>query len=225
MSFRLYVTNTRILQAESLFNQWYSTLSTYRRGKVNQMRRPQDKCLSLGAGVLLHRALSDAGLVPESLSVSFTPFGKPIFNGHPDFHFSLSHSEEIAICAISDAPIGCDVEKMAPFDLRIAQRFFASEECRLLMETPRETQPALFCRLWVLKESYLKATGLGLSLPLNAFAVQPGEPSILVSPQDAGNYAFAEPHIAEGYGCACCVMGEATLEHMEYVDLAQFSPF
>ena len=115
-------------------------------------------------------------------------------------HFSLSHAGSWALCAVSDRPAGCDVERLGRGDPRIPGRFFHPEE-RAALEAAGD--PAkwdrLFGRIWTRKESYLKATGEGISAPLSGF-------SVLVDPP-GGRFFGAQAPDAE-YAFSLCVLGE-----------------
>jgi 4'-phosphopantetheinyl transferase len=78
-----------------------------------------------------------------------TPNGKPYFPARVDIHFSLSHAKTHVLCAISNAPVGVDIESPRTISPR-AVKFFASVEERSMFD-PLD--------LWVLKESYIKLTG------------------------------------------------------------------
>lgn len=103
--------------------------------------------------------------------------------------FNLTHTEGLVACAVTEAcDTGVDAENVArrPFDwLTIAQRNFAPREVEQIQALPVQAQKAAFFEFWTLKEAYIKACGMGLSLPLDAFAfeLQPGSrPSISFEP-------------------------------------------
>ena len=104
------------------------------------------------------------GILPE---ISYGPQGKPyvkdnVFCGQP-LYFNLSHSEDMAVCAISSKEVGIDVQKCKDIDFfGMAKRFFAPEEVRALENTTPEEQKSLFYRLWTYKEAYGKMTGQGV---------------------------------------------------------------
>lgn len=83
-----------------------------------------------------------------------TPNGKPFFPERPDIHFSISHSKTHVLCALSDRPVGADIESQREIGDR-AIAFFA---------TPGELSMFEPLDLWVLKESYVKL--LGGTLPM-----------------------------------------------------------
>lgn len=112
---------------------------------------------------------------PADWRFEATSLGRPtIANAHPDVStlaFNISHSDHVVVLAIGrDRQIGIDVEDLgrrAPLD--IADGFFSPDEARQLRSMPAAAQPQRFFDFWTLKESYIKARGKGLSLPLDQF--------------------------------------------------------
>ena len=90
----------------------------------------------------------------------------------PELRFNLSHTDGLIICGVVlKQDIGVDVEdterKGAP--LEIADRFFSAQEVHDLNQVPDSEKRKRFFNYWTLKESYIKARGMGLSLPLEQF--------------------------------------------------------
>ncbi len=112
-------------------------------------------------------------LDPKQINFIYSDRGKPFLadNCNPlNLQFNLSHSENIAIFAITcDRRIGVDIESLRSPDniLKLAQRFFCPSEYTLLNQAIPEEQNKLFFQLWTAKEAYLKATGEGISGGLN----------------------------------------------------------
>ena len=79
-----------------------------------------------------------------------TPNGKPYFPNRRDVHFSLSHTETHVLCALSDAPVGCDIEALSRKVSTRALTYFSTPDEQNLFD-PLE--------LWTLKESYVKFIG------------------------------------------------------------------
>ena len=95
-----------------------------------------------------------------------TPAGLPL-------EFNLSHTAGLVVCAVSlGRDVGVDVEdlKAASDNLHLARRYFAAAETAALEALPPEEQPDAFLRFWTLKEAFIKARGMGLSIPLSDFA-------------------------------------------------------
>lgn len=96
--------------------------------------------------------------------ISRDSHGKPYFVTHPDIHFNLSHCDGLALCGISNMPLGVDAERIRPFPSRVLQRSFSHEESQAILTSSNPDN--LFFQHWTLKESYVKAIGIGISYPL-----------------------------------------------------------
>ncbi len=102
-------------------------------------------------------------------------YGKPhllLPAGNAGFHFNLSHSDSMIVCAISNSSeVGVDIEKRRhPSDIiNTAEEFFAPVEVDNLRRQPMPKQTERFIQFWTLKEAFIKAIGTGLSMPLNKF--------------------------------------------------------
>ena len=207
MRTRLYIASSEALKDSARFARLAQAIPKARREKLEAFRHEGAKCLSLAASLLLMRALSDEGLKAGDFAV--TEYGKPYFPQLPDFHFNLSHSENMALCAVSPEPVGCDIEVPGKFDPKIARRFFHKTECDWLFACPEEEQSDAFYRLWTCKESFIKALGLGLSLELDSFAVIPGEPVQLTQNADARPWRMRSFRDGESFIALCGLEGVA----------------
>ena len=69
--------------------------------------------------------------------------------------------------AVSDKEIGIDIEKLRTGKRKLANRFFSKDECAAL---DTAWSDSAFTRTWTRKESYIKATGMGMRMPLNEFS-------------------------------------------------------
>ena len=171
MVYTYYIDVTQ-LENEVLFHDKLNLLSPFRQQKIALLKHEKDKNRSLGAGIALDHALETYGLREKSVEYEFGEWGKPSLKYHPNIHFSLSHSGNYAICSIGDKPMGNDIELIKQGRLKVADRFFAKEELDWMyaVEDEEEITQRMF-RIWTMKESFLKATGMGISLPLHDFAV------------------------------------------------------
>ena len=86
--------------------------------------------------------------------------GKPYFPGREGLHFNLSHSGELALCALDSAPVGVDIQIVRTWRPGLPARVCSAEELAWLEDQPR-LWPA-FTRLWTLKEARAKESGRGL---------------------------------------------------------------
>jgi 4'-phosphopantetheinyl transferase len=156
------------------------------------------------------------GVPPASIEFVLSANGKPRLSSAlgSRLSFNLSHSEGVAIIGItSRAEIGVDTEGLRPLPDRLAiarNSFTLSESSQLAAMTDADSTLA-FLRCWTLKEAFVKATGDGLSIPLNSFEISmdPESPPRLLylsggSPAD-WSFHYFEPRT--GYLAAAAVLG------------------
>lgn len=220
---RIYQMDVRELEDEENFRQYYEMLSDARRQKVDRQKNPDGKRQTLGAGILLDRGLRDVGLCEKDVRISQGENGKPYLADYPEIHYNLSHSRHMALAVFAPTEVGADIEFIGKPNQKLAKRFFCQSEHEYLIQQPdMESLQREFYRLWTLKESFMKATGLGLKLPMRSFCFcfeeeRPSETlpgvwteSVTVSQQvDEAHYHFQEAQIqtedAERYRAAVCI--------------------
>ncbi|QAY79197.1 4'-phosphopantetheinyl transferase superfamily protein [Sphingosinicella sp. BN140058] len=175
------------------------------RSRAQAFRFDRDRDRFVARRGALRRHLGGRlGVNPATLRFACNDYGKPFLVDYPELHFSLSHSAGLAICATSTASIGCDIEHCDPklADSAVAERLFAPAEIAALSSLQGEQWVGGFFACWTRKEAFVKALGLGLSHPLDAFAVSldPTEPPHLISGGDGwALFAFTP---APGYQAA-----------------------
>ncbi len=103
-------------------------------------------------------------------------WGKPFLAEYPDIFINLSHSGIYAACAIGEKPVGIDVEswKSRKHMERIVKKFHPLE-IKDFWETEELKREEKFHQIWVLKESFMKAEGKGMRIPLDSFCALPEE--------------------------------------------------
>jgi 4'-phosphopantetheinyl transferase len=156
---------------------------------------------------------------PKCLSFRYSPHGKPALaweSGGDAIRFNMSHSHGVALYAFTRGrEVGIDLEFIR-YNLeveQIADRFFSHRETATLRALPTDLRKYAFFLCWTRKEAYIKASGEGLSLPLDQFEVSliPGEPAALLSTQpdsdEALRWSLQELILASGYVAALAVEG------------------
>jgi 4'-phosphopantetheinyl transferase len=157
------------------------------------------------------------GLVPAEWRFANDDYGRPrVLNDSAftqDLSFNVSHAGNLIVVAVArNRMLGVDIENVqertAPIDL--ADRFFAQEETAALVQLPPEHRQRRFFEYWTLKESYIKARGMGLSIPLDQFSFDLSHPTtvdfaIIPSLGDlAARWRFWQFEPASEYLCAIC---------------------
>ena len=120
--------------------------------RANTYKQEKDRLLCLGGAILMADIV---GITNES-EIYFNSNGKPFALGFPEFN--ISHSGDVCVLVTGDQPVGIDIEKIDCKNLTIAEQVFSDKECEWMSSDP----VVRFHRLWTLKESFLKAIGIGL---------------------------------------------------------------
>jgi 4'-phosphopantetheinyl transferase len=176
-------------------------MSDHRLSKINRLKNEHSQLQSIAAELSLINAVGE--FYPDaSLPIAYRTLdgGKPVLCDYPRLKINISHSGDYAVCAASDNEIGIDIQKTRRANFRIAQRYFTSTECEYI-----GNDESRFFELWAKKESYVKATGTGLTVPLNSF-------SVLENGNDFEFIELAPPE--DGYVVCVCILkpkhGETT---------------
>ena len=145
---------------QNVIDQAETGLSAEERVRCDRFRFPHDRRDYIMAHDLLRRSLDG-------------------FEGHPvPPSSSLSHARGVVACAIAAGiPIGVDVERIDRSMVvdGLAERHFTPAEAAALQRCPGPTRATRFVELWTLKEAFLKAIGLGLTLAPNSMSFELGE--------------------------------------------------
>lgn len=136
-------------------------ISGQRREQALKFRHEQGRRLCVLAYQLLKQALREEYGITGNPIFEYNEHGKPAIVGHPDIFFNLSHCKEAVVCAVSNQPVGVDVESLREFKESLVNYTMNEDEIR---EIKSSTNPAAtFIRLWTMKEATLKLIGTGIS--------------------------------------------------------------
>ena len=182
----IFVTTTDAFADEKLYEKAYSLVPEYRRAKADRMKMRENKLQTVTAGLLLNYAVGKWSIKTEErdyktdenlyekvdiislieannpyfdYEIAYNSQGKPYFLSNREIFFNISHSSNYVACAISDRPVGIDIEGGRKARQNLAKRFFDESEASWINECQSEER---FFRIWTLKEAYGKATGKGV---------------------------------------------------------------
>lgn len=170
ISLKIYAVKIEQIQ-KHIFEELLSYISVDEQEKIKRFRRYEDAIRGLTSKMLLRFIIvSLLGEQNKNIHFDKNDYGKPFLVGTNDFHFNLSHSGDWVVCVVDNLPVGIDVEKIHDVDLNLSKRFFSEDEHQYLLTVESKRRREAFFDLWTLKESYIKADGRGLSIPLNSFS-------------------------------------------------------
>jgi 4'-phosphopantetheinyl transferase len=184
----------------------------------------RDRLRHLIARALVRTVLSRYLPLGESAwTFSTNAYGRPrIANASAlpeDLRFNLSHSNDLVVLAVTRGrEVGVDVEstRAQAVDAEVADHFFAPAEAAALAQLPPERRHFRFLEYWTFKESYIKARGMGISIPLDKFAFDyPDDQHVRIAidtelEDDAGRWQFWQLRPSAEYLVAVCAERTAT---------------
>jgi 4'-phosphopantetheinyl transferase len=168
------------------------TIPPLRAKKILAYKKIKDKHLSFAASILLCAVLGK----DAAFAITEDSLGKPFIKDGPCF--SLSHSGDWALLAVSQDSVGADIERCkAGRNIQgLVQRMHIKEQ-----ETALHC-PSDFYKLWVLKESYVKMLGTGFQTALDSFCMRINENDAFVETDNSVQLRLYTE--LSGYSAAVC---------------------
>jgi 4'-phosphopantetheinyl transferase len=198
----------------------WEILSPAERDRADRFKFADHRMRYIVAHAALRQILAGyLKLDPKRLEFREGAQGKPdlvLTSNQIALTFNLSHSHQAALVAVTlGRAIGVDIEYIKPdFDWDgIVENFFAPGEIARLKALPWDLQRNTFFTCWTRKESYIKAKGGGLSIPLDGFevSVDSAEPAALLSctndPKEVARWSMASVDVGAEYAAALTVEG------------------
>ena len=158
-----------------------------RKEKMYKYIRERDKKLLFGSELAFLGGIIDMHEIKDDAQLDYfyrlysrrvDLYGKPYVENEA-FKYNISHSGKYAVCAFADKEIGIDIENNINVNLDVAKRFYTKQEYINIISIKSEnTQIDTAVKYWVMKESFVKAVGMGLRIPLDSFWFDKVEPGI-----------------------------------------------
>ncbi len=178
----LWVLDINAVHDQELLNQYAGILSKEEKERWQRFKFAKHRHQFLVSHALVRHVLSRYALIaPDEWEFSQNSFGRPevmMPPNSPNLRFNLSHTDGLAALAVTlGQDIGVDVESADRINASpgIANRFFSPFEVEALFKQPDHEQKQRLFEYWTLKESFIKAKGMGLSFPLNEFSMHLNE--------------------------------------------------
>lgn len=207
---RIYYARADVLRETGLYQKALNLLPAERCAKLKIMKTEENRIRSAAAWLLLRIGMEEAFVLPGQMQFAVDEYGKPYIKNVPNLSFNLSHSGVYAAAVVSDGKVGIDIEKPREKKEQLARRFFSGREYCLLQNAWSDSE---FVRIWTRKESYIKAVGLGMRIPLSSFSV---------TEEEENGYYFASFPMEAGYWLSVCRKGHTVTGVPQEVCLKQY---
>jgi len=227
MSVFIYAINietTTLEQVKSL----EPIVSKERKEKAYKYKFDIDKirCI-IGECIVRYALLKHYDLDNDKIIFRYSAYGKPYLPYASGIYFNISHAGKWVVCVVSNRSAGIDIEQIKCDHLEIAQHFFTIYEydriCSFRTEFEKYCE---FYKLWTLKESYIKAMGVGLNQALNTFEFheEHGIEYLYIEQQRVEKYKFKSIRVSSDYQLSLCTE-ETVSNSVEVINLDELILF
>ena len=127
------------------YDRYFSMMSNKRKEKVLSLKDETARKRTVAGEMLVRQMLS------KDISVEIAENGKPYTE---NAYFSISHTENLVVCAVSKSPVGIDIEKIKPYDDKFCKRIANEKEYEYINKDAEK-----MCEIWTLKEAIIKKDG------------------------------------------------------------------
>lgn len=160
----------------SIYPIFCDVLNDTERHRAGRFVFDQDRRAYIAAHALKRLLIGEACNVnPRQLRFTGGPFGKPELAADQNeraLQFSISHCSTMVTVAVSlNTAVGIDVERCDMNWTELAESAFSALEIASWQGTPEPCRARGLASTWTLKEAFVKATGAGLSQPLDTLLV------------------------------------------------------
>jgi len=150
-------------------------LSSSEQSRISKFHNWNDAQATLLGKILINKVIEDLGIDKEDSQIIYNDYGKPFFQ-KSQFHFNISHSGNVVVCAFSDEEIGVDIEEIREIDFDLFESCFTLQEWHNIQSS--RDKYLNFYDLWTKKEAAIKLVGKGLSLSPDSFNVSKNHTAI-----------------------------------------------
>ena len=164
----VYYANLNIFQDDTNFTRMYNAINAVRKRKIDKYTKYSDKKRALLAGILLKYAIIEHGIDYDSCEFLIDESGYEHILNKTDVFFSISHAEDVSVCAFSDSLVGVDIENKSRFKKvkqeSLSKRIMTSDEYRKYNSIDLEEKNVFMSRIWTRKEAFSKVCKKGLAM-------------------------------------------------------------
>lgn len=205
-------------------DEFLENLPTEERARAERFRIGSARRRFVLARTLLRRELATiVGVEPSVVGIGVGERGKPHMTGPQTAtppRFNLSHSGDLVVVVIADVEVGVDVEHLRPVANadRLARRYFSPAERRMVRALGGAERDRAFLRIWTQKEAYLKATGIGVGMPLRGVETEfdpNAAPRLIAIGGDSDEAARWELREIGIPGAVCTAASLGSIRHLE----------
>lgn len=219
--FSIYCVNIKDFKDEDKLTYLLKYISKEKSKKLMRYKRIDDRKRGL-ISELLVRYLICVKLKNKQVTLDKNKYGKPFVKNCKGIEYNTSHSGQFVVCAIGNHPVGVDIEQILNIDLSISEKIFETTEYEAFQQINDVEKLEYFYLMWTLKESFIKAKGLGLYMELDSFNISIANENNIYCFHQGDKYYFKEYKIDPFYKLSIC---SSTKEFPNEIKIFNFEEF
>lgn len=146
----------------SIEESMFDLIDETRAAKIKKIKDVVKQKEKLFSSLLLNELIIQT--LGSSYDIKYTTNGKP-FIDHPNFHFSVAHSNGVICIGISKKNIGVDIELIKPITEKLVNKVLSDEELQIYKTLKPIDKTNYFFESFTAKESYVKQNDLSMINP------------------------------------------------------------
>jgi 4'-phosphopantetheinyl transferase len=221
--FSIYCVSIKNFKEEDKLVYLLRYISKEEADKLMKFRKIDDRKRGLISEILARYFICDMLKVKNSeIILSTNKYGKPFVKNYSQIEYNISHSNEFIVCAIGNQPVGIDIEQISNIDLILSKKVFSVQEYEAFRKIGNSKKREYFYLLWTLKESFIKAKGFGLYMPLNSFNINIVNENNIYCLYEDNKYYFKEYKLDPCYKLSVCSNKKEFPKRIEIFDFEEF---
>jgi 4'-phosphopantetheinyl transferase len=158
--YKLYYFNQYDKIPDDFIEKEMMDMPNERREKAERFRNKIDRLNNVITWVMLKYAIKETFGITD-FHISYDIYGKPYLTDYNNVYFNISHCVQGCIVVVSDGKVGVDIQEIRDFSHSVAEKVCSEAELECLDLSSDKKR--LFTKMWVIKESYVKMTGEGIT--------------------------------------------------------------
>ncbi|MCR5312828.1 MAG: 4'-phosphopantetheinyl transferase superfamily protein [Bacteroidaceae bacterium] len=185
----VYIYNNIDSFSDEQLTESLDKLSEQRRESALKFKHELGRKQCVLAYLLLCKGLEKEYGIKEKPVFEYGEHGKPSIIGHANIHFNLSHCKTAVACAISNEPVGIDIESVRKAKEPLVKYCMNDAECETIFSAANPDME--FTKLWTQKESVFKLTGSGINDSLKEILNEAALKGIIVTTTQCEKYVYS----------------------------------
>jgi len=203
------------------FHNLLSFVSKEKQVRIMKFLKDIDKYRTLLADILIRQfIIKTININNRDIEFLTNRYNKPFLKNNDALQFNISHAGNWIFLAVDSKEIGVDIEFIRPIDYSVINMVFSEKEKEYFQKLPDRIKLSTFYKIWTYKESFIKASGEGLSKDMKNYSLFPNQNDAILTLIDEKKLYFLKQYDeVPDYKLSVCAL------HNNFSKSLQFTTF